>query len=61
MNSEFQTFIDDEEKIMALRLLCERFLPKYMDHFDDAIARSLSRTTIVRIILTEPPVGKCKP
>ena len=52
---------DDEEKIMALRLLCERFLPNYMDHFDDAIARSLSRTTIVRIILTEPPVGKCKP
>ncbi len=52
---------DDEEKIMALRLLCERFLPNYMDHFDDAIARSLSLTTIVRITLTEPPVGKCKP
>lgn len=52
---------DDTEKIEALRLLCERFLPKYMEHFDDAIVRSLSRTTVVRITLTEPPVGKCKP
>lgn len=50
-----------EEKILALRLLCERFLPKHMDHFDEAIARSLDRTTVVRITLTEPPVGKCKP
>ncbi|MDE6562515.1 MAG: pyridoxamine 5'-phosphate oxidase family protein [Muribaculaceae bacterium] len=52
---------DRDEKILALRLLCERFLPKYMDHFDEAIARSLDRTTIVRITLTEPPVGKSKP
>ena len=49
------------EKIEALRLLCERFLPRYMAHFDDAVARSLDRTTIVRITLTEPPVGKSKP
>lgn len=53
--------IDREEKILALRLLCERFLPKYMDHFEDAIARSLDRTFVVRITLTEPPVGKSKP
>lgn len=54
-------FVDDrEEKILALRLLCERFLPKYMDHFDEAIARSLDRTTIVKITLTEPAVGKRK-
>ena len=51
---------NDEEKIEALRLLCRRFLPKSMDYFDAAIARSLSRTTVVRITLTEPPVGKCK-
>ena len=50
---------DREEKIKALRLLCERFLPKYMNYFDEAIARSLDRTTIIRITLTEPPVGKC--
>ncbi len=52
---------DDSEKIKALRLLCSRFLPKFMEHFDDAIARSLDITTVVRITLTEPPVGKCKP
>lgn len=52
---------DDDEKIMALRLLCERFLPKYMEHFNDAIRRSLSRTTVVRIRLVEPAVGKSKP
>lgn len=51
---------DDAEKIEALRILCERFLPKYMNHFDSAISRSLHRTTVVRITLTEPPVGKTK-
>lgn len=52
---------DDIEKIDALRLLCKRFLPKYMKYFDEAIAKSLDHTTVVRITLTEPPVGKCKP
>ena len=51
---------DVAEKIDALRLICERFLPKHMAHFDEAIARSLDRTTVVRITLTEPPVGKAK-
>lgn len=51
---------DRSEKIEALRLLCERFLPKYIGYFDEAVARSLDRTTIFRITLTEPPVGKCK-
>lgn len=55
-------FVEDrDEKILALRLICQRFLPKYMEHFDKAIARSLDITTVVRISLTEPPVGKCKP
>ncbi len=52
---------DDEEKIEALRLICQRFLPKYMSHFDAAIDRSLGITTVIRIKLTEPPVGKSKP
>ena len=52
---------DPGEKREALRLLCERFLPKYMQHFDEAISRSLAITTVVRVTLTEPPVGKCKP
>lgn len=55
-------FVEDkEEKIEALRLICERFLPTYMQHFDETINRSLDRTTVVKIILTEPPVGKEKP
>lgn len=52
---------DTAEKIEALRLLCRRFLPGYMDHFDDAIQHSLGITTVVRITLTAPPVGKSKP
>lgn len=51
---------DEREKIMALRLICERFLPKYMDRFDAAIERSLDRTNVIRITLSEPVVGKCK-
>ena len=51
---------DREEKISALRVICQRFLPHHMDAFDEAIARSLERTAVVRITLTEPPVGKCK-
>lgn len=51
---------DREEKIAGLRAICERFLPKHMEAFDDAIKRSLERTAVVRITLTEPPVGKRK-
>ena len=51
---------DKREKIEALRLLCERFLPRNMDHFDEAISRSLDRTAVFRITLLEPPVGKKK-
>ena len=51
---------DDTEKIAALRAICERFLPHHMDAFDASIARSLGRTAVVRITLTEPPVGKRK-
>ena len=31
-----------------------------MDAFDAAVERSMSRTAVVRITLTEPPVGKRK-
>ena len=51
---------DRSEKIEALRAICQRFLPKHMDAFDDAIARSLERTAVVKITLTEPPTGKRK-
>lgn len=51
---------DDTKKIRALRAISKRFLPQHMDAFDDAIARSLHRTAVVRITLTEPPTGKRK-
>ena len=51
---------DREEKIEGLRAICQRFLPHHMDAFDDAIARSLKKTAVVRITLTQPPVGKRK-
>ena len=59
---EMATYIvtEDAEKIHGLRLISERFLPQHMDAFDQSIARSLSRTAVVRITLTEPPTGKRK-
>lgn len=51
---------DDTEKQDALRAICQRFLPNHMDAFDAAIERSMARTAVVRISLTEPPVGKRK-
>ena len=51
---------DRNEKIEALRAICQRFLPNHMAAFDDSIARSLERTAVVRITLTEPPTGKRK-
>ena len=51
---------DEAEKRKALRVICQRFLPNHMDAFDAAVARSMSHTAVVRITLTEPPVGKRK-
>ena len=45
---------------LQYKSICQRFLPHHMDAFDEAIARSLERTAVVRITLTEPPVGKRK-
>lgn len=51
---------DDGEKTLALRSICQRFLPGHMDAFDAAIERSLHRTAVVRITLMQPPTGKRK-
>lgn len=51
---------DDAEKVEALRLISQRFLPGHMDCFEEAVNRSLSRTAVVRITLVEPPTGKRK-
>lgn len=55
-----ETVTDREEKIEGLRLICRRFLPGQMEHFDEAVDRSLDRTNVIRITLTEPAVGKSK-
>ena len=49
---------DNDEKILALRLISQRFLPKHMDAFD--AERSLHRTAVDRITLLAPPTGKRK-
>ena len=51
---------DNYEKVLALRLISQRFLPKHMDAFEEAVERSLNRTAVVRIILLDPPTGKRK-
>ena len=51
---------DRKEKIVALRAICQRFLPRHMDAFNAAVERSLARTAVVRITLSEPPTGKRK-
>jgi hypothetical protein len=51
---------ENEECISAMRALCIRFLPNHMDHFKEAIDRSLHRTAVYRIDLTEIPTGKRK-
>ncbi|MBQ9639599.1 MAG: pyridoxamine 5'-phosphate oxidase family protein [Bacteroidales bacterium] len=51
---------DEAEKIEALRAICQRYMPYHMQAFDEAIARSLHRTTVVRVDLSTPPTGKRK-
>mgnify|MGYP006387025089 CR=1 FL=1 len=51
---------NEAEKTHALRLICQRFLPHHMAAFEPSVARSLGRTAVVRITLTEPPTGKRK-
>ena len=49
-----------QEKVKALKAICQRFLPHHMAAFEDALAESLDVTAIVKITLTEPPTGKRK-
>ncbi len=44
---------DEQEKIQALRLLCERHNPANMPNFAKAIARSLDKTAVWKITLSE--------
>ncbi len=51
---------DRDEQIKGLKAVSERYLPGHMDAFDAAVERSLSRTAVYRITLSEPAVGKRK-
>lgn len=51
---------DREEKILGLKAVCRRFLPQHMDAFEAAVERSIERTAVVKVTLTEPPTGKRK-
>lgn len=51
---------DTNEKIYALKLICQRFLPKHMAAFDEAIQRSIDHTAVVRITIIGKPTGKRK-
>ncbi|MBF1050966.1 MAG: pyridoxamine 5'-phosphate oxidase family protein [Peptostreptococcaceae bacterium] len=43
-------FVEDkEEKIFALKILCEKYLPNDMQHFESAIQKSLNVTQIIKI------------
>ncbi len=44
---------EDEEKIAALRAISLRYTPDNMDRFDDAVARSLSRTDVWRVSMDQ--------
>ena len=50
---------DIQEKIRALRLICEKYTPANMKNFDDAIAKSLDRTAVWKIRI-ENLTGKRK-
>lgn len=50
---------DDEEKINALRLLCQRHTPTNMHEFDSAVSKSLHRTGVWKIKI-ESITGKRK-
>lgn len=51
---------DIDEKVRALRVISQRFLPKHMAAFEEAVKRSIHRTAVVRITLLAPPTGKRK-
>lgn len=41
--------LNEEEKIKAMRLICEKYTKDMMDYFDTAISSSLKRTRVFRV------------
>ncbi len=50
---------DRARKVEVLRALCLRYTPAYMDHFDQAVARSIDRTDVWEVPI-ETLAGKQK-
>lgn len=50
---------EDEEKIFALKKVCEKFAPSNMENFEKAINASLKRTKVYKIKI-EKITGKAK-
>lgn len=50
---------EDDQKIRALRLICEKYLPDHMDKFEEAIAKSLKVTDVWEIRISHI-TGKAK-
>ncbi len=50
---------DQDERYAAMHALCLKYLPDYMDNFDEAMQRSNSRTAVYAI-LPERITGKAK-
>jgi hypothetical protein len=44
---------DDQEKIVALRALSEKYVAASMDHFDMAMVESLKVTSVIRVSLAD--------
>ena len=49
----------EEEKVIALRMLCERHTPTNMENFEKEIAKSLSKTAVWKVTI-DSITGKCK-
>jgi nitroimidazol reductase NimA-like FMN-containing flavoprotein (pyridoxamine 5'-phosphate oxidase superfamily) len=45
--------IDTNEKVHALKIICQRHTPANMDAFDEAIAKSLFRTSVWKVAIRE--------
>ena len=56
---ECREVTDENEKVRALRLLCEKYTPQNMNNFDSAVEASLPRTGVYRIKLLSSS-GKAK-
>lgn len=49
VKGESKEIIDDNQKIEAMRAICQKYTPKMMDYFDIPIKRSLGITKVFKI------------